>query len=342
MKNKRTIIIAEAGVNHNGSMDLAYKLIDAASEAGADYVKFQTFQTDLIVDKSAKKAEYQIDASSKEESQFDMIKKLELSYDDFEQLRLYCGQKNIKFCTTAADLKSLEVVSNFNMDFIKISSGELTNALFLKKVSEIGKPVILSTGMADLSEIEYAISLLSSGVLERHEITVLHCNTEYPTPFSDVNLQAMKTIGDAFKVPIGYSDHTLGIEVPIAAVAMGATVIEKHFTLDKSMEGPDHAASLDPIELKEMCEAIRNVEKAISGSGVKEPSNSERKNIEIVRKSIFSFTPIRKGEVFTENNIIGKRPGNGISMNQVFSILGKKAARDIEEGEKLEGSDIVW
>jgi len=342
VKTKRTIIIAEAGVNHNGNIDLAFQLIDAAANAGVDYVKFQTFKTDLIVDKSAKKADYQVTSGAANETQYDMIKKLELSYDDFDALRAYCNKRGVKFCTTAADLKSLDVVKAYDMDFIKIGSGEITNAIYLKKVSEIGKPVLLSTGMANLSEIEFAISILTSGSVDRSQVTVLHCNTEYPTPFEDVNLAAMNTIGNAFKVPVGYSDHTLGIEVPIAAIAMGAKVIEKHYTLDKNMDGPDHAASLDPLELKMMCRAIRNVEQAMKGSGIKLPSPSEKKNMNIVRKSIYSLTSIKKGEVFTEFNTIGKRPGDGISMSRVLEIFGRRAACDIEEGEKLKEAHIVW
>jgi N-acetylneuraminate synthase len=339
---KNVIIIAEAGVNHNGDINLAYKLVDAAAAAGADYIKFQTFITELIVDKKAEKADYQKLRTSGGDSQFEMIKKLELSFDDFHNIKLYCKKKNIKFLTTVADLFSLSKIDEFDLDFIKIASGELTNSLFLEKVALKNKPVILSTGMANLGEIESALKILNSGGISLTEITVLHCNTEYPTPYEDVNLSAMNTIGEAFKVKVGYSDHTLGIEIPVAAVALGAKIIEKHFTLDKNLPGPDHSASLEPDELKLMVDSIRNVEKALSGSGRKEPSNSESRNKVVVRKSLFASKHIKKGDFYSEDNIILKRPGNGIAASEALQILGKAASRDIGGGEKLTYQDIVW
>lgn len=339
---QKVIIIAEAGVNHNGNIDLAYKLIDAAAEAGADYIKFQTFITELIVDKSAHKAEYQKSKTDGNDSQYEMIKKLELSFDDFHKLNSYCKKRGIRFLTTVADLVSLSKIDEYNLDYIKVASGELTNSLFLSKVSLKNKPIILSTGMANLGEIEDALNILNNGGIPLSEITVLHCNTEYPTPYEDVNLKAMNTISEAFKVNVGYSDHTLGVEIPIAAVAMGAKIIEKHFTLDKNLPGPDHSASLEPDELKAMVTAIRNIEKALSGSGRKEPSISESKNIIIVRKSLFASKTIKKGEIISEENIILKRPGNGIAASEALRIIGKTASRDIEIGNKLTYQDIIW
>lgn len=339
---KTVIIIAEAGVNHNGDINFAYKLIDAASEAGADYIKFQTFITELIVDKSAKKAEYQKSKTIGDDSQYEMIKKLELSFDDFHKLNSYCKERGIGFLTSVADLVSLAKIDEYNLDYIKVASGELTNLLFLKKVSLKERPVILSTGMANLGEIEEALKVLFKGGVSRSDITILHCNTEYPTPFEDVNLKAMNTIAEAFKVNVGYSDHTMGVEIPIAAVALGAKIIEKHFTLDKNLPGPDHSASLEPFELKLMVSAIRNVEKALAGSGRKEPSESESKNIVIVRKSLFASKNIKKGDTFSEDNLILKRPGDGINANEVFKVIGKVANNEIEAGNKLTYQDIKW
>lgn len=338
----KVIIIAEAGVNHNGDINLAKKLIDVAAESAVDYVKFQTFKTELIVDKNAPKAEYQKNKMQENTTQYEMIKKLELSHNDFILLKKYCDKKRIKFLTSVADLYSLSRLDDFNLDFIKISSGEITNKLFLKKVAQKKKPVIISTGMANIGEIESALNILTSEGLSLKEIIVLHCNTEYPTPFEDVNLKAMKTISDTFKVNVGYSDHTLGIEVPIAAVATGAVVIEKHFTIDKNLPGPDHKSSLEPNELKLMVNSIRNIEKALSGNGRKEPSKSEIKNKVIVRKSLFTQKDIKKGEIFSEENIIAKRPGDGISAMDIDILIGKLSVKDLKSGHKIEYKDIKW
>ncbi|MHC1703459.1 MAG: N-acetylneuraminate synthase [Tenuifilaceae bacterium] len=338
----KVIIIAEAGVNHNGDINLAFKLVDAAAEAGVDYIKFQTFVSELIVDKLAQKAEYQKQNIEAEETQFEMIKKLELSFEDFHKIKAYCDKINVKFLTSVADFISLDKIDEYNLDYIKIASGELTNKLFLRKVAKKKKPVILSTGMATLGEIEDALIVLIQGGIPLEDITILHCNTEYPTPFEDVNLKAMNTIAQAFNVKVGYSDHTLGIEIPIAATAMGASIIEKHFTLDKNLPGPDHRASLEPNELKLMVMSIRNVEKALLGTGKKEPSKSEAKNIIVVRKSIFTSTKIVKGEILSESNITLKRPGDGISAIDIDMILGRTAATDLEQGKKLDFKDIQW
>lgn len=339
---KNVIVIAEAGVNHNGDIRLAKKLIDAAAQCGVDYIKFQTFITELIVDKSAPKAEYQNSTVGALKTQFDMIKELELSFDNFLELRRYCVQKGVKFLTSVADLQSLARLHELKVDFIKISSGEVANPIFLNAVSRLKTPVILSTGMATLGEIENALAILTSNGLTDKDITILHCNTEYPTPMEDVNLKAMLTIKDAFKVDVGYSDHTLGIEVPVAAVALGATMIEKHFTLDKTMVGPDHKSSLEPHEFRQMMSAIRNVELAISGSGRKLPSKSETKNIGVVRKSVFVSSSIKRGEVFSESNVMVKRPGDGIPAIDINRILGKTAASDLAVGQKLDYTHIQW
>ena len=332
---EHVFIIAEAGVNHNGSIELAKRLVDAAKEAGADAVKFQTFKADRIVTKSAVKADYQKVSTSETENQFDMIKKLELDKKAHLELVEYCKYKNIMFCSAAFDLESIDLLKEIGIPFWKIPSGEITNLPFLKKIGGFNEQVILSSGMADLGEIESALNILQEAGTEKNKITVLHCNTEYPTPFKDVNLLAMRTIHDAFKVRIGYSDHTLGIEVPIAAVAMGASVIEKHFTLDRNMEGPDHRASLEPDELKQMIRSIRNIEEAL-GDGVKRPSESELKNKKIARKSIVAAVNIDKGELLTENNITVKRPGDGLSPMLWNSILGKKADKKYSKDEFIE------
>lgn len=331
----KTFIIAEAGVNHNGSIELAKKLIDIALEAGADAVKFQTFKTENVVSECAPKAEYQQKTTSKDETQFEMIKKLELSFSDFNELKAYCDNKGIIFLSTPFDLDSARFLKEIGLEIFKIPSGEITNYLLLREIGSYRKKVILSTGMADLGEIEDALDVLIESGTKREDITVLHCNTEYPTPFEDVNLKAMLTIKDAFKIEVGYSDHTLGIEIPIAAVGLGARVIEKHFTIDKNLPGPDHKASLEPHELKQMVQAIRNIEKAL-GDGIKKPSKSELKNLQIARKSIVAKRNIKKGEIFTEENLTIKRPGNGISPMRWNEIIGRKAKKDFLEGEIIE------
>ncbi|MFM2192779.1 MAG: Spore coat polysaccharide biosynthesis protein spsE [Bacteroidota bacterium] len=334
---KKTIIIAEAGVNHNGNLNIAKRLIDAAVDAGVDYVKFQTFKTENLVSPSAPKADYQIEnTQNQNETQYQMLKNLELSMEDHYELIAYCNKKNINFFSTAFDLESLDFLHSLNFSLFKIPSGEITNYPYLYKIGSFKKEVIISTGMCTMQEIEEAIEVLINAGTDRNRITVLHCNTEYPTPMIDVNLKAMLDIQEKLKVPIGYSDHTLGIEVPIAAVALGACVIEKHFTLDKSMHGPDHAASLEPIELKEMVAAIRNIELVLSGDGVKNPSNSEQKNITIARKSIVAKTGIKKGEAFTVENITTKRPANGISAMKWKEVMGTIAKKDYNAEELIE------
>lgn len=329
----KVFIIAEAGVNHNGSMEIAKKLIDKAVAAGVDAVKFQTFKTENIVCKQALKAEYQKNTTDSEESQFDMLKKLELTSQMHEELLQYCKEKEIQFLSTPFDLESIEYLDKLGLSIMKVPSGEITNYPYLKRIGQTKKPVILSTGMSELEEVEEAIEVLSEN--GSADITVLHCNTEYPTPYEDVNLRAMISLKERLNVKVGYSDHTMGIEVPIAAVAMGATVIEKHFTLDKNMSGPDHKASLEPEELKAMVQAIRNIEKAM-GTGIKSPSPSEKKNVVIARKSIVAKDRIRKGELFTEDNITTKRPGTGISPMRWNEIIGKAANREYEMDELIE------
>lgn len=334
---KQVVIIAEAGVNHNGSLANAYQLIDAAVDARVDYVKFQTFKAENLVSKSAKKAEYQIqNTGNSTDSQFEMLKKLELSPAQHELLIKYCHQKNIKFFSTAFDLDSLDYLKKIGLDLVKIPSGEITNLPYLRRAAKLFTKVIISTGMCTIEDIRNALQVFLDAGTSKKDITILHCNTEYPTPFEDVNLNAMIHIQKEFGTEIGYSDHTLGIEVPTAAVALGATIIEKHFTLDKTMKGPDHAASLDPRQLKEMVKAIRNIEQAISGNGLKAPTTSEMKNIEIARKSIVAAQPIAHGEVYTEENLAVKRPGNGISAMKWDEILGQKAKRDFNADELIE------
>ena len=337
----KTLIIAEAGVNHNGDIELAKKLIDSAVLAGVDFVKFQTFKANKIVSPNAKKADYQLKNAGKEdESQFKMLKKLELSDTDHQVLISYCQKKNIKFFSTAFDVDGISYLSSLGFDLFKIPSGELTNYPYLKAVAQTKKPVILSTGMANLDEIRVAIDVLITNGTKKEQLTVLHCNSEYPTPMPDVNLKAMLTIKKAFDVSIGYSDHTLGIEVPIAAVALGATVIEKHFTLDRNLKGPDHKASLEPKELKDMVDAIRNIEKAISGNGLKEPSPSEKKNIHIARKSIHLSKDLSLGSVITELDIIPLRPGDGISTMNWDEVIGKTVIRDLKKFDKIIWTDL--
>lgn len=320
-------IIAEAGVNHNGSIELAKKLIDVASMAGADAVKFQTFKAERLVSKKAQKAEYQKQTTNQEESQFEMIKSLELNLDAHKELMEYCEIKKIIFLSTPFDNESIKLLDDLGLEIFKIASGEITNLPYLRRIGALNKKVILSTGMSDIGEVEDALSiLLESGTL-KDNITVLHANTMYPTPMEDVNLNAMISIGRVFNVNYGYSDHTLGIEVDIAAVAMGASVIEKHITLDKAMSGPDHRASLEPDELAAMVVAIRNIEVAL-GDGIKKPSPSELANIEVVRKSLVADRPIKRGETLTEDNVSIKRPGIGISPMRYDDFIGTVALKD--------------
>ena len=332
-----TIIIAEAGVNHNGSLELAKILVDKAREAGVDYIKFQTFKASKIVTKSARQAEYQKKNLGRGgDSQYQMLKKLELPYADHKTLAEYCKGNGIKFFSTAFDLDSIEYLHSLNLGLWKIPSGEVTNYPYLKRIAAYNEKTILSTGMCDLEDVRTAVNALYGNGLSKENLILLHCNTEYPTPFEDVNLKAMDALRKEFGVEVGYSDHTNGIEVPIAAVALGATVIEKHFTLDRNMEGPDHKASLEPDELKAMVSAIRNIEKAVDGDGTKHVSDSERKNIAIARKSIVAACDIKQGEVFAEENLTAKRPGTGISPMRWEEIIGMKAKRDFHEDEPIE------
>ena len=325
-------IIAEAGVNHNGDINLAYQLVDAAKAAGVDCIKFQTFKSENLVSHTAQKAEYQ-KAATGDSSQQDMLKQLELSFGEFVSLKEYCDRKGICFLSTPFDFESIEFLNSIEMPFWKIPSGEVTNYPYLVALAKTGKPVVMSTGMCEMQEIEDAIAVLRENGAS--DIKLLHCNTEYPTPYEDVNLKAMKTLRDAFGVEVGYSDHTKGIEVPIAAVAMGAAVIEKHFTLDRNMEGPDHKASLEPQELKQMVDSIRHIEAAL-GSGDKKPSPSEKKNMAVARKSIVAAARIKAGDILTEENITVKRPGNGICPMRWKEVLGTRAVRDFEEDELIE------
>lgn len=334
---KHTIIIAEAGVNHNGSLELAKQLVDKAVEAGVDYIKFQTFKASKLVTKAAKQAEYQQKNIGKVgDSQYQMLKKLELSLEDHEELIAYCEKRGIKFFSTAFDFDSIEYLHSLDLGLWKVPSGEVTNYPFLKRVAAYNEKTILSTGMCEMSDVRAAVEALFKNGLSKDNLILLHCNTEYPTPYEDVNLKAMDALRNEFGVEVGYSDHTKGIEVPIAAVALGATVIEKHFTLDCNMEGPDHKASLEPDELKAMVSAIRNIEKAVGGDGTKHVSESERKNIAIARKSIVAAKDINKGEQLTEENLTVKRPGTGISPMRWEEVIGTKAKRAFSEDELIE------
>lgn len=324
----KTFIIAEAGVNHNGSMDLALKLVDAAREAGADAVKFQTFKAEKLVKKDAEKAAYQKKSTGASESQYEMLKKLELAENDFTELKAYCDKVGIMFLSSAFDEESAAFLDSIGMEMFKIPSGEITNLPYLRKIASFGKPVILSTGMCYLEEVADAVAVFDACGLDRKKLSILHCSTEYPALFHEVNLKAMHTMLEAFPgVSIGYSDHTPGIEIPIAAVALGARVIEKHFTLDRNMEGPDHKASLEPHELEKMVSSIRHVETAI-GDGIKTPCPSEVKNREIVRKSIIAKKDIKSGDIFSADNLTVKRPGKGLSPMKWDEILGKRASAD--------------
>ena len=335
MSYNKTFIIAEAGVNHNGSLDMAIQMVDAAVAAGADAVKFQTFKAEKLVAANAPKADYQMKNTGSNESQLEMIRRLELDESANIKLYKYCQEKSIQFISSPFDLESIDILVHMGLETIKIPSGEITNLPYLRKLGSLNNRLILSTGMSDLGEIEAALDVLIDSGTPLDQITVLHCNTEYPTPFEDVNLKAMLTIGRIFGAAVGYSDHTLGIEVAVSAVALGAVMIEKHFTLDRNLLGPDHKASLEPDELKSMVQAIRNIEKAL-GTGIKKPTQSEIKNKPIARKSIVAACRIRKGEIFTEKNITVKRPGTGISPMRWDKMLGRLANRDYEEDDLLE------
>jgi N,N'-diacetyllegionaminate synthase len=333
--NSKTIIIAEAGVNHNGSLAMAKKLINVASEAGADYVKFQTFDSKLVVTSSANQADYQIKNTSINESQLDMLSKLELSRNNHYELLDYAKKCNIKFFSTAFDLPSIKFLNELNFGLFKIPSGEITNLPYLRLIGSYGKPIILSTGMSTLGEIEDALRIIEESGTNRTKITLLHCTTEYPAPFIEVNLKAIHTLRQAFGIDVGYSDHTEGIEISIAAVALGATVIEKHFTLDRSLPGPDHKASIEPNKLKLLVSSIRRVELAL-GNGIKRVTRSELKNIIVARKSLVANSKIKKGDVFTDLNITVKRPGTGISPMKYDQVIGKLAIKDFDSDELIE------
>ncbi len=329
----RVFVIAEAGVNHNGNIEIAKKLIDAASAAGADAVKFQTFRAESLVCKTAKKAEYQLGVTDRSETQYDMLKKLELTEQMHKKLMEYCAKKKLMFLSTPFDIGSVKLLSKLGMQIFKIPSGEITNLPYLREIAGHQKKVILSTGMSNMNEVKAAVDVLKENGAA--DIILLHCNTQYPTPVSDVNLLAMVRMHEELGLPVGYSDHTLGIEVPIAAAALGAAVIEKHFTLNKNMEGPDHKASLEPQELKRMVEGIRKTELAL-GVGIKQASDSEKENRDIVRKSIVAASSIKKGEKYTEENLTVKRPGIGISPMRWDEVIGKTAGRDYETDEMIQ------
>lgn len=331
---ERVIIIAEAGVNHNGSMELAKEMVRKAKEADVDYIKFQTFVPKKLVSQYADKADYQKETTGGDQSQLQMLEKLALTYDDFLELRNYCKEVGIGFISTPFDLDSIDFLETFDMDFWKVPSGEVTNLPYLEKIGKTGRDVVISTGMCEMSEIIDSLKVLEES--GSGKITVLHCNTEYPTPYGDVNLKAMLHIGRETEKPIGYSDHTLGIEIPLAAVALGATVIEKHFTLDKTMEGPDHRASLEPEELKAMVSAIRHIEAGL-GDGIKRRTVSENKNVSVARKSIVAKKHIAKGETFTEDNITVKRPGTGINPMKWYEVLGKTSNQEYAEDQIISG-----
>lgn len=333
----KTLIIAEAGVNHNGNFELAKKLVDKAVEGGADIVKFQTCKAENVISRYADKAEYQKVTTGEADSQLEMVRKLMLTYEQYGQLKEYCDEKGIEFLSTAFDLPSVDYLHSIGMKRWKIPSGELTNLPLLIKIAELHEPIIMSTGMSELSEVADAVKVLIEHGAS--DITLLHCTTEYPAPYEDVNLSAMETMRDAFDLPIGYSDHTKGLEIPVAAVARGACVIEKHFTLSREMEGPDHKASIEPDELKQMVDMIRHVEVSI-GDGVKKVSASEAKNQDIARKSIIAAKAIRVGDEFTEENVTTKRPGNGINPMRWFDLLGKKAKHDYEEDYLIEKDEL--
>lgn len=338
---RKVFIIAEAGVNHNGSLQLAKKLVDCAKESGADAVKFQTFRTENLVTSYTAQAEYQIKNSGRLESQAQMLRRLELSQEEFRELYLYCQKIGILFLSTAFDMESIDFLADLDMPIWKIPSGEITNLPYLEKIAKLGKPMILSTGMADEKEVAGAIEVLSGGSMAGEafpQMTVLHCTTQYPTPDGEVNLLAMQSLREKFSLPVGYSDHTEGDLVATMAVAMGAVVIEKHFTLDKSMEGPDHKASLNPEELKTMIQKIRRAEK-ILGDGIKRPTETEKKTREAARKCIVAKRNIDRGEILDESNLSVKRAGSGVSPMKWYDIIGKKAKRQYEAEEPIEGEE---
>ena len=333
--SNHTFIIAEAGVNHNGRLDLAKKLIESAAGAGANAVKFQAFTAEKIVSHNADKASYQKASTGANESQFEMLKRLELNEAQVKELAAHCLLFDIMFLSTPFDLDSVDMLKSMGMKIFKIPSGEITNLPLLRKIGSLKKQIILSTGMADMQEIKDAVNILTNTGTNRENITLLHCNTEYPTPYADVNLRAMLTLQETLSCAVGYSDHTLGIEVPIAAVTLGASVIEKHFTLDKNLAGPDHRTSLDPLELRAMTTAIRNIERAM-GERTKQPSPSELPNRDKIRKSILAACIIEKGEFFSENNLCVKRPGTGLSPMQWDNVIGLRATRDFQKDEEIE------
>ena len=329
---EHVLIIAEAGVNHNGKLDLAYKLCDAAKEAGVDIIKFQTWNTDLVITKNTRMAEYQAENLSSSESQYEMLKKLELSYAHFRLVKEHCDNIGIRFLSTADERDSLDFLIDLGIDLVKLGSGEITNIPYLRYVGGLNLPVILSTGMSNLAQVATAYdTLVNAGA---KDISILHCTTNYPCPMNEVNLRAMITLHEAFKCPVGYSDHTMGTEVPVAAVALGAKIIEKHFTLDRTMEGPDHKASLEPAELKLMVQQIRNIEAAL-GDGIKRPNKSEVENAKVVLKSILAKCPIKKGELLTPDNLVVKRASSGISATHWDVVVGTKALCDYDIDEPI-------
>jgi N,N'-diacetyllegionaminate synthase len=335
MSREHVLIIAEAGVNHNGSVEIAHNLIDAAANAGADYVKFQTFSADRLVTLTAPKAEYQEKYTSEHESQFMMLEKLALDIQDHKSLLSHCSDRSIGFLSTGFDIQSLDSLFELKLDRFKIPSGELTNLPYLRHIASFSKPLIVSTGMASFEEIDSALVALEDSGVKKNQITLLHCNTAYPTPMTDVNLRVLKSMKKKFDVAVGYSDHTMGIEVPIAATALGATVIEKHITLDRRLDGPDHQSSIEPEEFSNMVRCIRNIEEAL-GERIKKATSSEKRNIPIVRKSLVAAVAIQKGEYFTSENMTAKRPGTGISPMRWDEFIGKVAIRNYEPDELLE------
>jgi N-acetylneuraminate synthase/N,N'-diacetyllegionaminate synthase len=339
----KVLIIAEAGVNHNGDINKAIELIDVAAVAGADFVKFQSFKAERLVNRTTKKADYQINNTKGEkDTQFEMLKKLEIGDDWYPTLIHRCKEKGIQFLSTGFDEFSADLLDGLNIPFHKIPSGEITNKPFLQHIARKGKDIIISTGMANLKEVKDALNVLFSEGIKKSQVTVLHCNTEYPTPMEDVNLLAMNQMANEFNVKVGYSDHTLGIEVSIAAVALGACVIEKHFTLNRNLPGPDHAASLEPEELKSMVNAIRNIEKAISGNGIKEASKSELKNIDVARKSLHISKQLFKGDIIDFQSVKALRPGHGISPMEIDNVIGKRINKDLASGHLLNFNDLEF